>query len=249
MTGLVTHDNLFEANRVGTDPTGQTTVGYGNTSTGIFLGAGVQSSWIGGYNVIAGNGGSAVEILHPSDSGNRIYYNYLGVNDGGTNVITGSANGQGILIGNVAKHNGAWGNIIAGNRNAGVIVASGDGNWIWNNTIGLDKAQAHVLGGQPSGIVLNVDTLRSPGVASARNSIQGNMVCNQSANGIEIYNGVGNGVYNNSIGRNGAGVLFANGHWGVYLQDSNYNGGSGNAWGSNGLGRVGQVRCTGNNIN
>ena len=67
------------------------------------------------------------------------------------------------------------------------------------------------------------------------------MVCNQSANGIEIYNGVGNGVYNNWIGRNGAGVFFANGHWGVYLQDSNYNSGSGNAWGSNGLGRVGQV--------
>jgi hypothetical protein len=249
VTGLVTHDNLFEANRVGTDPTGQTTVGYGNTSTGIFLGAGVQSSWIGGYNVIAGNGGSAVEILHPSDSGNRIYYNYLGVNDGGTNVITGSANGQGILVGNVAKNNGAWGNIIAGNRNAGVIVASGDGNWIWNNTIGLDKAQAHVLGGQPSGIVLNVDTLRSPGVAPVRNSIEGNMVCNQSANGIEIYHGVGNGVYNNWIGRNSAGVLFANGHWGVYLQDSNYNGGGGNAWGSNGLGKVGQVNCAGNNIN
>jgi hypothetical protein len=53
-TGLITHDNLFEYNRIGTDPTGQTTVGYGNTSTGIFLGAGVQSSWIGGYNVIAG---------------------------------------------------------------------------------------------------------------------------------------------------------------------------------------------------
>src|SRR5206468_5269246 len=63
-TGLVSHDNLFERNRIGTDPTGQTTVGYSNTSTGIFLGAGVQSSWIGGYNVIAGNGGSAVEILH-----------------------------------------------------------------------------------------------------------------------------------------------------------------------------------------
>jgi hypothetical protein len=249
VTGLITHDNLFEANRIGTDPAGQTTVGYGNSSTGIFLGAGVQDSWIGGYNVIAGNGGSAVEVLHPSDSGNRIYYNYLGVNDGGTNVITGSANGQGILIGNDAKHNGAWGNVIAGNRNAGVIVASGDGNWIWNNTIGLDKAQARALAGQPSGIVLNVDTLRSPGVAAVRNSIEGNMVCNQSLNGIEIYNGVGNGVYNNWIGKNGAGVLFPNVNWGVYLQDSNYNSGSGNAWGSNTRGKVGQVRGTGNNIN
>ena len=249
VTGLVTHDNLFEGNRIGTDPTGQTTVGYGNASTGIFLGAGVQSSWIGGYNVIAGNGGSAVEILHPTDTGNRIYYNYLGVNDGGTNVINGSANGQGILIGNDAKHNGAWGNVIAGNRNAGVIVASGDGNWIWNNTIGLNAAQTQALPGQPSGIVLNVDTLRSPGIAPVRNSIEGNMVCNHSLNGIEIYNGAGNGVYNNWIGRNSAKVPFPNVNWGVYLQDSSYNTGSGNAWGNNGRGNVGQVRCTSNNIN
>src|SRR5438477_4567611 len=248
-TGLVSHDNLFERNRIGTDPTGQTTVGYGNTSTGIFLGAGVQSSWVGGYNVIAGNGGSAVEILHSSDSENRIYYNYLGVNDGGTKVITGSTNNIGVLIGNAAKNNGAWGNVIAGNRYGGVVVASGDVNWIWNNTIGLDKAQTHALGGQPSGIVLNVDTMRSPGIAPVRNSIEGNMVCNHSLNGIEIYNGVGNGVYNNWIGRNSAGVPFSNANWGVYLQDSNYNTGTGNAWGSNGLGRVGLIRSTGNGIN
>ena len=67
------------------------------------------------------------------------------------------------------------------------------------------RRHRRIIGGQPSGIVLNVDTLRSPGIASVRNSIQGNMVCNQPANGIEIYNGVGNGVYNNWIGRNSAG--------------------------------------------
>jgi hypothetical protein len=248
-TGLVSHDNLFEYNRIGTDPTGQTTIGYGNTSTGIFLGAGVQSSWIGGYNVIAGNGGSAVEILHPSDSGNRIYYNYLGVNDGGTKIIDGTTNNQGILIGNIAKNNGAWGNIIAGNRYAGVIVASGDGNWVWNNTIGLNRSQTQAIGTQPSGIVLNIDTNRSPGVAAVRNGIKGNMVCNHSLNAIEMYNAVGNGVNNNWIGTNGSGQPFVNIHWGVYLQDSSYNAGSGNAWGANGNGRVGQVGGTGNNIN
>ena len=248
-TGLIAHDNLFERNRIGTDPTGQTTIGYGNTSTGIFLGAGVQDSWIGGYNVIAGNGGSAVEILHSSDFGNRIYYNYLGVNDGGSAVIAGPTNNIGVLIGNDAKNNGAWGNVIAGNRNGGIVVSSGDGNWIWNNTIGLDRTQTRPLGGQPSGIVLNIDKLRSPGFAPVRNSVQGNIVCNHSLNGIEIYNGVGNGVYNNWIGRNSAGVLLPNANWGVYLQDSNYNTGSGNAWGSNGLGKVGQVNAVGNNIN
>jgi hypothetical protein len=248
-TGLVTRDNLLEYNRIGTDPTGQTTVGYGNTSTGVFMGAGVQSSWIGGYNVVAGNGGSGIEILHPSDINNRIYYNYLGVNDGGTKVIDGLTNNQGILIGNVARNNGAWGNIVSGNRIAGIVVASGDGNWIWNNTIGLNQSQTQAIGGQNSGIVVNVDMDRSPSVAAVRNSIEGNMVCNHHLNGIEIYSGVGNGVYNNWIGTNSAGQPFANVNWGVYLQDASYNTGSGNGWGSNGLGRVGQVNATGNSIN
>jgi hypothetical protein len=247
-TGLVSHDNLFEYNRIGTDPLGQTTSGYENTSTGILLRAGVQSSWIGGYNVIAGNGGSAVEIVHPSSFGNRVYYNYLGVNDGGTKVIDGRTNDQAILIGNVARNNGAWGNVVAGNRKAGIVVNSGDGNWIWNNTIGLNQSQTVALGGQPSGIVLNVDAAHSPGVSPVRNSIQGNMICNQSLNGIEIYNGVGNGIYNNWIGTNSAGQPFTNVNWGVYLQDSSYNTGSGNAWGPNGLGRVGQSGGTGNSI-
>lgn len=248
-TGLITRDNLLEYNRIGTDPAGQTTIGYGNTSTGIFMGAGVQSSWIGGYNVVAGNGGSGIEILHPSDINNRIYYNYLGVNDGGTRVIDGPTNNQGILIGNVARNNGAWGNVVAGNRLAGIIVASGDGNWIWNNTIGLNRAQTQAIGGQNSGIVVNVDMDRSPGVPAVQNSIEGNMVCNHFLNAIEIYNGVGNGVYNNWIGTNSAGQPFANTNWGVYLQDSSYNTGSNNSWGSNGLGRVGQINGTGNSIN
>jgi len=94
-----------------------------------------------------------------------------------------------------------------------------------------------------------VDTLRSPGIAPVRNSVKGNMICNQSLNGIEIYSGVGNGVYNNWIGRNSAGVAFPNTYWGVYLQNSNYNSGSGNAWGTNGYGKVGKVNCVGNNIN
>lgn len=248
-TGLITHDNLFEYNRIGTDPTGQTTINYGNTSTGIFMGAGVQDSWIGGYNVVAGHGGSAIEILHPTDTGNRIYYNYLGVNDGGTKVINGPTNNQGILIGNIAHHNATWGNIIAGNRLAAVVVASGDGNWIWNNTIGLNRAQTQAIGGQNSGIVLNVDGDRSPGVAPVRNSVQGNMICSQNLNGIEIYSGSGNGIYNNWIGKNSVETNFANTYWGVYLQDTQYTGGSGNAWGANGSGRVGQVNGLGNVVN
>jgi hypothetical protein len=35
----------------------------------------------------------------------------------------------------------------------------------------------------------------------------------------------------------------------VYLQDASYNTGSGNAWGLNVLGRVGQVRGSTNSIN
>ena len=47
VTGFISADNLFEGNNIGTDPTGQTTVGYENTSNGISLRAGTKSSWIG----------------------------------------------------------------------------------------------------------------------------------------------------------------------------------------------------------
>ena len=74
------------------------------------------------------------------------------------------------------------------------------------------------------------------------------MICNQFLNAIEIYNRIGNGVYSNWIGTNWPGTRFANNAWGVYLQDSSYNTGFGNAWGANGYGMVGQIRGTGNRI-
>lgn len=265
VTGLVSTDNLFEGNRIGADPTGQTTVGYGNTSNGILLGAGVKSSWIGawasdGYNVIAGNGGSGIEIGHPTDDHNRIFYNYFGVNNGGTRVITGNTNQQAILIDNGAQYNAAWSNVIAGNRGAGIIVASSN-NWILGNIIGLNQTQTQALGEQPYGILVKIDTVHTPGVAPQGNAIGGsdpdppyysfgNVICNQSLNGIEMENAVGNGVMCNWIGFSTAGQPFPNASWGAYLLNSSGNSSFGclNAWGPNGLGRVGESGGTGNSI-
>ena len=85
-----------------------------------------------GFNVIAGNGGSGILISHPTADHNRIFYNYLGLNRGGTTVITGNTNQQGILIENGAQYNAAWSNFISGNRSAGITVASSN-NWILGN--------------------------------------------------------------------------------------------------------------------
>jgi hypothetical protein len=259
VTGFISADNLFDFNNIGTDPTGQTTVGYENASHGISLLAGAKSSWIGGFtfpdpsgfNVIAGNGGSGVLISHPTADHNRIFSNYFGLNRGGTTVITGSTNQQGILIENGAHHNAAWSNFISGNRSAGIIVASSD-NWILGNFIGLNQARTQALGAQLYGILLKVDTLHTPGIAPQRNAIGGsdpnppyysfgNVICNQSVNGIEIQNGVSNGVMCNWIGVSDAGQPFPNAGWGVYLLNSSYNSDYGcrNAWGPNGFGRVG----------
>lgn len=265
-SGLVHTDNLLEGNRIGTDPTGQTTVGYENTSTGILLRAGVTSSWIGswtldpsGFNVVAGNGESGIAISHPTAHHNRIFYNYLGVNSGGTQVITGSTNRQAILINNGAQYNAAWSNIIAGNRDAGIIVASSN-NWILGNIIGLNQAQTQALGGQPYGILLRIDTVNTPGVAPQGNAIGGsdpiagysfgNVICNQSLNGIEIQNGVSNGVMCNWIGYSTSGQPFPNSGWGAYLLNSSFNSDYGclNAWGPNGFGRVGGSGGGGNSI-
>jgi hypothetical protein len=251
-TGFISTDNLFEGNNLGADPTGQTTVGYENSSNGISLGAGVKSSWIGswtldpsGFNVIAGNGGSGIEISHPTDDHNRIFYNYFGVNRGGTRLITGSTNQQAILINNGAQYNAAWGNIIAGNRGAGIIIESSN-NWVLGNTIGLNQAQTQALSGQPYGVILRVDNAHTPGATPQGNAIggsgAGNMICNQSFNGIEIDYGTSNGVMCNWIGINGSGQPFPNAGWGAYLLNATGNSSYGcfNAWGPNGLGRVGE---------
>lgn len=231
--------NSFSGNRIGTDPAAFTSAGFGNSSDGIFLGAGVKDSWIGPGNVFSGNGSAGVEVFHWSNTGNVIFSNQIGSSRNGDLAI---GNGDlGIQISEGASYNSAWGNTIVGNVLGGVAVGTGaTGNWIENNLIGMDQSQQRALGTQDVGVSINS--------FGTRNVVRGNVIGGHSTHGVILGNANGNGVYNNWIGQGGSGAAVANGGFGVLLLSSSYNYVIGNAFGWNHLGGVGQASSTGNVI-
>ena len=228
--------NSFSLNKIGTDPTGMTATGYGNTSDGIFLGKNAREMWIGPQNTFSGNASAGVELLHETNWHNVIFSNYIGTNASGTAAI---GNGEvGVLIANGAHENavgGPWGpNLISGNTRGGVALGTEGwgaavGNWVQYNVIGLNGAQTAILPGQEVGVaVADGCTL---------NTVEGNIIAGNSVNGIVARAAERNSFSRNYVGRSVTGTQFANASYGiVLLADANYNWVLENAFGSNGLG-------------
>jgi hypothetical protein len=218
--------NTFDHNFVGTDPTGMTKIG--NTSDGIFLGAGAQNNVIGPGNVLSGMASSGAELLHPTATNNRIYGNMIGLNAAGTDVIP---NGElGILIANGASNNwiggpygGTYpGNVIAGNTLGAISLGTNmfpipsSNNHIEGNFIGTDAGETKVLGSEVSGITLQN--------SATGNIIRKNVIVGQVNHGVVLAGGAStNAMYGNWIGVTDKGAVLANGGFGAYLQDASYN--------------------------
>jgi PQQ-like domain len=242
-SGTAYKTNSIQGNRIGTNPAGTSAAGYGNTSNGLFLGAGAQQNFIGPSNVLSSNGSSGVELFHSSAVGNVVFANLIGVDIAGTAAIP---NGQvGVLLSNGANGNaigGAFGgNVIASNPNSGVSIGTtpccgfsgpANGNWIQNNVIGLDSNQSVALGGQQVGVTINN--------GSTRNDVDHNVLAGHSQDGASVSDSVTNSVSNNWIGLNSSGVAKPNAVWGIYLHNASHNYAQGNAFGPNGAGSIGQ---------
>lgn len=208
--------NAIQNNNIGTDPKGETANGYGNESDGIFLGAGASENFLGPDNVLSGNKSSGVELLHPSNRGNVVFVNMIGLNRTGTALVP---NGElGVLFANGATGNAIGGpfggNVIAGNPLGGISMGTASyggasANWIQNNVIGLNSAQSAALGGQHVGI--NLES------GSAANSISNNVVAGAVTNGFQLSNTTGNYIAGNFIGRAWNGPSYSNGGFGVAL--------------------------------
>ena len=236
-TGRFYEGNSWSYNRIGTNADG--TAAIGNSSDGIFFGAGARNSAVGPWNVFGGNASTGVEIFHSSNTGIRVEYNSIGVDPSGT--ISVPNNELGVLISNGAHGNSVYGNHISGNRLGGVAIEKGAAsNWVMNNNIGLNKAQTARLGTQNVGVSVNS--------GATSNAIRGNVIAGHTQHGVIIADNVSNSVYYNWIGMGGTGVLVANGAFGVMLLRSSYNWISGNAWGTNRMGRIGLDQSYGNNV-
>ena len=254
--------NMIEHNFIGTDPTGKSKIG--NTSDGIFLGAGCDQTVIGPGNVLSGNASAGVELLSTTATNNRIFGNMIGVNAAGTDVIP---NGElGVLIANGAANNfvggpagGSEANVISGNGFGGVAIGTDqfpgtDGsndNHVEGNLIGCDAGQTRAIGKQLSGVTVQTK--------SKRNFIRANVIVGQEHHGIVLSNASNNEVYGNWIGKTSGGLMIGNGGFGVYLFNATNNivqpsysnaarGKEQNKFGLNGLGPVGEDGVSTGNV-
>jgi hypothetical protein len=136
--------NVVLGNYIGLDVTG--TADLGNTNQGIALYNGAKDNIIGGTvdgagNVISGNNGEGVRLIHSGTTGNVVLGNFIGTNAAGTAAIANTRHG--VWIEDAAANNTIGGmatdagNTIAYNTLDGVSLSStaGSGNSVLGNAI------------------------------------------------------------------------------------------------------------------
>ncbi len=159
ITGEGADGNTVTGNRIGIDQANG--VALPNAGDGVHVAAGAASNTIGGTqagnddaNVVVGNGGDGVQIDGAGTINNVVAGNFIGVL---ADEFTAMANGaHGVYISGGANSNTigagttAHGNVIARNGGAGIHVALGMNNALWNNRIwrnsllGIDLGEAGV---------------------------------------------------------------------------------------------------------
>lgn len=240
--GLMYRGNSVQKNFVGTDPTGTSVAGYGNTGDGVFMGHGAEGTWIGPDNVFSGNASAGIEMLDSTAWGSIIFRNKVGLDVTGTKRL---GNGQvGILVGGRAHTvaiGGPWGgNVVAGNKLAGIAVGvypwgASDQVWIANNLIGVD-VNGRVVGDQRVGVTVNF--------GSTRSAVYENVIGGHSEHGVivgdpRVSTTRGNSVHDNWIGRDKKGNPLPNSAWGVYFMNAPNNWVVRNQFGWNTMGTIG----------
>lgn len=246
-SGTVYSGNSITGNFIGTDPSGTTSVGYGNRDA-VFLSSGCQGNFIGPNNVFSGNLIHGVEMFTSSDTGNVIFGNKIGTDVTGRYAIP---NGDGITITDGANGNtigGPFGgNLISGNTDLAISLGlagygTGNNNWVVGNIIGLNADQTAAISPGTYGISINN--------GSNGNHIQGNIVCSANLSGVVLANTQSNAIIGNWIGESSYGTGFGNGSYGVaLLAGANYNTVTQNAFGPNATGAIYvDPNAIGNNI-
>lgn len=218
--------NVIQGNYIGLNAAG--TAALGNTNNGIVL-FNASANLIGGTvtgarNVIAGNGGSGINLNTAGATGNVIQGNYIGVNAAGTGALSNRADGITLndapanLIGGT---NAGAGNLLSGNGQSGLYLngAGARSNLIAGNLIGLNATGAAALGNAFAGVTFSGATDNRLGLAEAgaRNVISGNRL-----EGVFLAaNSTSNRVQGNFIGpaANGTSAL-GNGASGVALNNA-----------------------------
>jgi hypothetical protein len=209
---------VVAGNRIGTDPSGMVALGNGEafldgggTGDGVFIAFASDNTVVG--NLISGQTENGVVITGAGTTGNRLQGNRIGTD------ITGAPklpNLHGVVIEQGAGDNQVGdaspgdGNLIAGNKNAGVLITGAGttnnkvrANEIFNNSDGVD-----IEDGATSNEIGGADPLDG-------NVIEANVTFSDLSHdptaGIRIDGANANHVMQNRIDENEEGVVIENG--------------------------------------
>ncbi|MGV8038805.1 MAG: C25 family cysteine peptidase [Thermoanaerobaculaceae bacterium] len=183
------------------------------------MSAHVGESGTGKGNLISGNERYGVSLIDTAFV--MVRNNLIGVRRAGDWELHNGSDGVNLsgttercYVGGEAAGEG---NIIGGNRGAGVRMTGADVSYnkIWGNYIGTNSAGATGLGNSSSGVVITNAHHNEVGGSSAA---RGNKIASSGSNGVFLSNGDVNTIANNRIGE-WAGVALANGSDGVRLTD------------------------------
>ena len=213
-------------------------LGFGGTNIVANLQQGVRIRFssgnvIGGptpaeRNIISGNGASGVVIDGASSSNNLVQGNYIGLNAAGTAALGNTNSGVRLTAGarfnTIGGTNAGEGNVISGNRQAGVDANVGAfGNVIQGNLIGTLPNGTNALGNLQYGVALSLTTNNLVGgtLAAARNIISGN---GWDGVGLVGASARSNRIEGNYIGLNALGSSpLGNGKAGVWVSNAVFN--------------------------
>jgi CSLREA domain-containing protein len=223
--------NTVQGNYIGTDVTGQVTLG------GVRSGMTIQGSnnLIGGTtaaarNIISGNGfgsgGLGIDICCDGGAtGNQVQGNYIGLKADGASALLN--NGGGVRVGSGNPNNtiggtaAGAGNVISGNSGPGVQIVQNGNNavLVQGNIIGLNPAGTTVIANS-YGVYIETPSSGSTiggTTAAARNVISGNQISNVYLTGAGT---TGNLIQGNYIGTQANGTsAVSNPGRGVYILD------------------------------
>lgn len=219
LAGAGTSGNVVRQNVAGATADGSAVLANGFSGISVYQGA---TANLIEDNVISGNGTVGLVIADPGTSGNLSYRNFIGTNADGTGAL---ANGfAGVYLtgggsGNFLGDGVGTGNLISGNANVGILVASAGpgGNVIRNNRIGPDANGAASFSNQFDGVRIdpgaNGTTVGGTGAGAANeirgnagrgivlfeagaagNSFRRNLIAGNGGDGIALYNGANHGI-------------------------------------------------------